>query len=255
VGYGVLTADSGSSTPVAAALFTFSNSDGVPVSQAGVAATEPIPAGRIFVDQEGAETGIALANPSAFDASVTLILRDASGNERTRNALSLPAGRHLPRFVSELFPGLPGGFTGSLTFESDQRLAAITLRQSQNALGDKLYTTLPVVDLSLPATADPIVFPQIAAGGGYSTQVLLINGTAQMQHGQVALFGSDGNPLSLHVNGSLTSSVRYEISPHGTYRATLERAGDVLAGYAVVNPDPCGTTPSGIDNLLFDRLA
>src|SRR5436309_15389233 len=60
VGYTILTSDSGSTAPVAAALFTFSNSGGVPVSQAGVAATEPIPAGRIFVDQEGAETGIAL---------------------------------------------------------------------------------------------------------------------------------------------------------------------------------------------------
>src|SRR5207247_1024723 len=42
-----------------------------------------------------------------------------------------------------------------------------------------------------------------------------------------------------------TSSVPYQISPHGTYRATLERSGDVVAGYAVVTPEPGTTTPSG----------
>src|SRR5438046_255105 len=49
VGYAILTTDSGSTAPVAAALFTFSNPNGVLVSQAAVAATEPISAGRIFV--------------------------------------------------------------------------------------------------------------------------------------------------------------------------------------------------------------
>src|SRR5207249_11421744 len=81
VGYAILTADSGSTAPVAAALFTFSNPNGILVSQAGVAATEPIPAGRIFVDEADTQTGVALVNPSTMVASVTLILRDTSGNE------------------------------------------------------------------------------------------------------------------------------------------------------------------------------
>ena len=245
VGYTLLTAESGSTAPVAAALFSFSTPNGILVSQAGVAATEPIPAGRIFVDEADTQTGLALVNPSTMVASVSLILRDTSGNEITRTTLSLPAGRHLPRFVSELFPDLPGGFTGSLTFESNQRLAAITLRQRHNAQGEPLYATLPVVDLSLPATAGPIVFPQIAAGGGCFTELVLINSTAQALRGQVALSGSDGNPLSLLLNGNSTSSVPYQISPHGTYRATLDRSGDVVAGYAVVTPEPGTTTPSG----------
>src|SRR6266516_4872004 len=87
--YIILTADSGSTAPVAAALFSFSNPNGILVSQAGVAATEPITAGRIFVDEADTQTGLALVNPSAMVASVTLILRDASGNEITRNTLSL----------------------------------------------------------------------------------------------------------------------------------------------------------------------
>src|SRR5882672_9476481 len=56
VGYMVLTAAGGSSSPVGSALFSFTNSDGVLVSEAGVAASEPIRAGRIFVDEVGSQT-------------------------------------------------------------------------------------------------------------------------------------------------------------------------------------------------------
>ena len=59
------------------------------VSEAGVSASEPIRAGRIFVDEIGAQTGLALANPSSLDAAVTLTLRDASGKELSRRNLAL----------------------------------------------------------------------------------------------------------------------------------------------------------------------
>src|SRR6185369_7573985 len=120
----------GASVPAAAALFTYTNSQGVLVSQAGVEASEPIASGRIFVDQNGTRTGLALVNPSTSGATITMIVRDASGAEFARGTQTLPAGQHVARFVDELFPNLPQGFTGSLTFTSDARLAAITLRQT-----------------------------------------------------------------------------------------------------------------------------
>src|SRR5687767_10194709 len=68
VGYTILTADDGSTLPVASALFTYANSSGVLVSQTGIAAAEPISAGRLFVEQG---TAIALVNPSTRAASIT----------------------------------------------------------------------------------------------------------------------------------------------------------------------------------------
>jgi hypothetical protein len=128
VGYTLLSADSGTSVPVGTALFTYTNQQGILVSQAGVAAAEPIFSGRIFVDQDGTETGIALVNPSLQKASITLILRDSSGTEVARQNLSLDPGNHLARFVSQFFTNLQTGFAGTLTFESSQKLGAITLR-------------------------------------------------------------------------------------------------------------------------------
>jgi len=175
VGFTIMNADPGSVVPVGSALFTYTNPSGILVSQAGVGGVEPFRSGRIFVDEAGTFTGIALANPSSATASTTLTLRDPAGHELLRSPLSLPPHQHIAIYVAQLFPGLPRDFTGSLTFESDQNLAAITLRESRNAYNEPLYTTLPVLNLSSPPSSLPLVFPQIAAGNGYSTQLVLIN--------------------------------------------------------------------------------
>ena len=246
VGYTLLTADPGSSVPVGTALFTVTNSQGVLVSQAGVAAADPILSGRIFVDESGPLTGIALVNPSQQEASVTFILRDASGQEVNRTTRQLKAGTHLPIFVSELFAPLPASFTtGSLTFESNQKLAAIALRQNSNAHGEPLYATLPVADLASPASSQSLVFPQIAAGGGYTTQLLLINTTAQTLKGNITLTDSGGHPLLLLSNGKSDSQFAYSIDPHGTFRADFDRSADTKAGYALLTPDPGTSAPAG----------
>jgi hypothetical protein len=75
VGYVTLTPDSGTTSPVGSVLFSYTNAQGVLVSQAGVGASAPIRSGRTFVDESGAQMGMAFANPSDADASVILTLR------------------------------------------------------------------------------------------------------------------------------------------------------------------------------------
>jgi sugar lactone lactonase YvrE len=248
VGYSLLSTDSGTRIPVGTALFSYTNSSGILVSQAGVGGKEPISSGCIFVDQDGTETGIALVNPSSQAATATLTLRTASGQVFGRQSLALGSKQHVARFVSDrdLFPGMPAGFTGSLSFECNEKLAAVTLRQSQNAHpGEVLYTTLPVVDLSQAASGEPVVFPQVAAGEGYATQLILINSTDQTQRGQVSLYGDDGSRLPLKVAGTESSQFVFEIVGHGVYRVELDAESGIRAGYAVVTPEPGSTAPSG----------
>jgi hypothetical protein len=246
VGYTLLTADPGTSVPVGSALFSFTNPQGILVSQAGVAAAEPILSGRIFVDETGTQTGIALVNPSQQEAFVTLILRDASGVEVNRITRTLSAGRHLATFVFQIFKNLPASFTGSLTFESNQKLAAIALRQSSNSLDEPVYTTLPVVDLAVPAGNEPLVFPHIAAGSGYTTQVLLINTTSQRLTGRISLIAPEGTPLPLLFNGVFNSQFSYQIDPHGTFRADFDSPSGLATGYALLSPVPPGAAaPAG----------
>src|SRR2546425_6309772 len=179
VGYLILDADSSTRLPVGTALFSYTNTDGVLVSEAGVGSAEPMRTGRIFVEEVATpttrtQTTVALVNTSDQAASVGLVLRDASGNEINCQSQALSARQHLSKFVRDLCPNLPLQFLGSLTFESDRMLVALTLRQNSNSRGEPLYATLPVVDPSVHSN-DPAVFPHVAAGAGYMTQLVLIN--------------------------------------------------------------------------------
>jgi hypothetical protein len=123
--------------------------------------------------------------------------------------------------VRELIANLPASFTGSLTFESDLPLAALTLRENRNGRGEALYTTLPVIDPSA-ARPDPVTFPHIAVGEGYSTQILLINAGAQPLKGVVRLLGSETGPVRGRLLGETVSEFPYSLSPHGVLKAELE---------------------------------
>ena len=248
VGYVVLTADTGNDIPVGTALFSSTNAQGILVWEAGVAAVEPISSGRIFVDQQGGgRTAVALSNSSATSLTVTLILRDAAGNELDRRDETFGAGQHQALFVDELFPE-SGDLTGSLTFQtpsSEQRVAAVTLRQSTNLQNEVIFSTLPVVDLSAAATIESIVFPQVGPGTGLSTQLVLINGSAQEVSGQVQLFDSSGVPLELALDEVVGTTFPYQIEGNGIFRGELTRDSGLGVGYAVVTLSQGSRTPAG----------
>ena len=105
VGYTQIAATGGTRIPAGTALFSYTDAAGVLVRQAVVGAAEPISAGRIFVDETGSRTAIALANPSAQATTVTLTLRNAAGaGIGAPLARALGAGQHIALYVDELFP-------------------------------------------------------------------------------------------------------------------------------------------------------
>ena len=253
VGFTIMNADPGSVVPVGSALFTYTNPSGILVSQAGVGGVEPFRSGRIFVDQAGTFTGIALANPSSATASITLTLRDPSGRELLRSPLSLPPHQHLAIYVAQLFPGLPEDFTGSLTFESRPE----SRRHHPPRIPQRLQRTPlhhpPRPQPLLPTLLLPLVFPQIAAGDGYSTQLVLINTASSPVSGTIRFTDSLGQPLPLRLNNSTASQFPYQIDPNGTFKATLDNPASLAVGYALVSPDPASPSPSGTAIFQFIR--
>ncbi len=251
VGYTVLTSDEGSPSPTGTALFTYTNPSGTLVSQAGVGSVEPISSGRIFVDERGTQTAIALANPNLEAANVVMVVRDATGAEVATQTEPLAPGAHLARFVSELFTEQTPNFTGSLSFTSSPPIGAIAFRQSLNQFGDPIYSTLPVVNLNAAPGSETIVFPHIAIGEGFTTQIVLINGTDQSIQGQIRLVQSNGQPLVARVAETVASEFPYEIGPNGTFQPELEGVSGLGVGYAVATPDPGSTNPAGTAIFLF----
>lgn len=254
VGYGVLTPTAGGRLPVGAALFTF-RFGGVLVSESGVPAVEPISRGRIFIDQTSTLTGLALANASNLAVTIDFMLRDAAGRSAGTRTLQLEARQHLALYAndSRLFPGISPTFVGSVTFEArgSGQVAAVTLRQSFNAQQAPIFSTLPVVDLDQPANnAASIIFPHLGAGGGLSTQLILINPGSGRISGRIRIFGTDGNPLTLRLDGVRGSDFPYEVAPDGTFQASLTNEGDALGGYAVLTVDQ-GEAPAGTALFQF----
>ena len=268
VGYGIISSDD-AALPVATALFAFRNEEGVLVTEAGVAAVQPIRRGRIFVDGQ-IPTGLALANPSEKDLVASLTLRDGAGNRVGEGQLQLPAGQHTAGFASDLFGPLAEDFIGSLTFDTGaaEGVGALTIRQGTNRHGEPLFANLPVAELEdgQAASGSPlkIFFPQIGAGGILSTQILLINPTSETLSGEIQLTGNDGLPLELElsvrsqqpggvVQGSPVSGSKFpfQLAPNGVFQGTLTSSGEVLAGYAVVTVETGSRVPAGTAVFQF----
>lgn len=71
----------------------------------------------------------------------------------------------------------------------------LTLRLLKNGRGETLLTTLPSADLAQPALS-PIIFPQVADGGGYATQFIFISGTAPGAV-EINFFDDNGQRLTI----------------------------------------------------------
>ena len=107
--------------------------------------------------------------------------------------LQLSANGHKAKFANEFVSGLPAGFTGVLDITSPTPFAALTMRSLNNERNDFLLTTFPIADQNRSAPS-PIVFPQIADGGGYVTQFILI-GAGGASSVTLNFYGEDGKPL------------------------------------------------------------
>ena len=265
VGYAVIEAGE-SSLPVATALFSFRNNDGILVSEAGVGAVVPIGRGRLFVDARF-PTGVALANPSAETVTATLTLRDQDGELVAEELLEIGAGRHLAQFVAapgQLFEDiqLADDFTGSLTFDTgeDPGLAPLTIRQARNAYGEALLATLPVADLEdqpapSGALAEEVVFPHLGAGDILTSQIILLNPTAEVLEGEIILTASSGLPLEIELNGQKGNRFPYRLEPDGVFQGTLTAGDSVLSGYARATVTQGNRAPAGTVIFQFRDAA
>ncbi|MBZ5551584.1 MAG: VCBS repeat-containing protein [Acidobacteriia bacterium] len=193
----------GNFTPVAAGIFRFTR-ENVLVTESGIASTTPTTHARIFVDTSTTaagrhDTGLAIANPAPFAAlSLTVTAVQTDGTTPAAPAPGfpvLPGGGHTAAFAGQLVPGLPAGFIGVLDIASSVPFVALTLRSLDNPRGDQLLTTFPVADFN-QAAPFPIVFPQIADGGGFKTQFILL-GAGAGANTTLNFFTDNGSALAV----------------------------------------------------------
>lgn len=238
VGYAIIT-PTGTNTSGLVVFETFGEIHDNKASQAGVLPANMTTDALIFVSSDGRlsrNLGVAIANPGSKDATLTLVLHRADGSVLATKTIVVKKGQQVARFVTELFadqPEVAMGFMGLLEITSDNPVAIIGLRfRGEN------FSTLPVTSLSPPTPVplvapgvggpNAVILPQFAAGGGWASEIIIGNSGTKDLIVRVDVFGRDGNPLVVSLNGQTASSfVNLTVPAGGVIRlAVLDDHGE-----------------------------
>ncbi len=259
VGYGQVETDPGMPQPAGLAIFG-SRPSGILVSEAGVPASVPVLEGRIFAETDGpVRTGLALANPNDTAATITFFFTSSDGIDSGHGTVTLGPREQMARFLNEEPFNGGSAIEGTFTFTADLPVAVIALRGVVNERSEFLMTTLPVAPLAVPTTGT-VYFPHFAAGGGWTTQVILVNPTHAPISGNVQFFGPGSQteaatPATLTLDdGRIRSTFSYAIPPRSATRLrTSSPTGPLEAGSVRAVPDPGQPAPSGVSVFTFQK--
>jgi sugar lactone lactonase YvrE len=232
----------GSEVAGGTAIWGYRNPDGVLVSEAAVAAQRPIRNGRIYAETNTkARTGLAISNPNDVDVSVNFYFTDANGVDRQGGAFLLRAREQLARYLNEAPFSGGDSIDGTLTFAASVPVAAVAIRGLTNERSEFLVTVLPLVDLDSPVTYDSRTMAHFATGGGWTTQVLLINPTDAV---------ISGTAQFKHNNGTVDSALPYMIPARSSRRFVADTASSSpVTGSVLISPS--ANTPSPTPLAVF----
>jgi hypothetical protein len=187
---------------------------GMVVSEAGVPTTGGT-VFRMYVESSGTDgqpgniqSGIAVANSSPSSNTVNFELTNLDGSTTGVPGgvtMNITGRGHIGKFLAQIFPSLPNPFKGVLRISSGfGAISAVGLRARYNERGTAesfLITTTPTTIENGAVPTAEYLFPDLANGGGYTTQFVLFSGfTDQATSGNIRFFKPDGTPFSLNVN-------------------------------------------------------
>jgi hypothetical protein len=239
----------GTATAGATAILSYRNPEGVLVSETAVPAQPALQRGRIYAEVDGpVNTGVAISNPNDSDVRIDFYFTGLNGVDSHSGSFQLRSHEQSARFLNEA--PFSGGevIHGAFTFTASAPVAAIALRGRTNERSEFLMTTLPVVDLDAPVSNQVQTMAHFSTGGGWRTEILLVNPTDETLSGTVRFIGDDG------VAGA---SYPYTISPRSSQRLTIDDSSrSVQKGSVSITPQAnavapvplivFGYTPSGI---------
>ncbi|PYS03199.1 MAG: hypothetical protein DMG16_07010 [Acidobacteria bacterium] len=246
LGYARIQASSGASLPAGMAVFGY-RQNGILVSEASAPLMPLISSGRI----DAVDTAVAITNPNTEAVTLNFYFTDAAGNNFGQGSTILPPNSGVAAFLDQPPFSAPRGSVATFTFTSTLLVSALALRGITNERGDFLMTILPVVDISnspdsfsLPAPVQTIA--QFVDGGGWATEIVLINPLNRAISGSIQAFNPAGQPASVQFAGP------YTIPPGGLWRfRTLGTGANVQSGSIRITPSADSPAPSSTAILSF----
>jgi hypothetical protein len=216
-GYAVITPDANAAAPAATVTFGIL-SNGVVQAQMSMTPTPPLTDGSLFADimpSIGRNLGIAVVNTNSTASSITLTLTDTSGSVVVP-AVTLPIApqQQVSRFLNEVFASGDTSLVGAVRLQTAAAVNVLGL-----SFSGAQFSTAPVA-VSTAGTSNVTVVPQFALGGGWATQIALVNTSARTISGRIALFDPAGQPMAVKLNGSTQSTFTYSIAAGGVFVLT-----------------------------------
>src|SRR5262245_19495798 len=247
-GYARVIPASGNVAPGGVAIFGL-RQNGILISEACGPNSRLIQSGRMYAEVVGAiNTGVAIANPGGSPATVAFTLTDASGTTVRSGSTTILAGDQIAAFMDQVPFSAGPGFRGAMTFSSSTPISVIALRGLTNERSEFVLTTLPVVDVtSAPSTG--FVLTQYADGGGWTTEVLLVNPGDTAITGRVSFRNSQGNASNVSINGQLVSTTPYAVAPRSSLKLKTSGSGSTASSGSVVISSTSG--PAAIPLVVF----
>ena len=251
VGYSPILAATGSTTPAGVAIFGLRQNN-VLVTEAGVPASPLILSGRIYAEVNGpVNTGLAIANPNNQQAFINFHFTNSAGADVGSGSMTIAANQQVASFLDQApFNGGPS-VQGTFSFSSNVPVGVIALRGFTNERGEFLITTLPVTDLSAPASVTTTLLPHFADGAGWTTQIVLVNPTDNTLNGRIGFFGQGTTsfaalPVSLIANGQSASSFPYSIPRQSSFKLVTAGVPPVTSAGSVRVVPTEGAAPSSL---------
>jgi glucose/sorbosone dehydrogenase len=193
-GYARVQAATGSNLPSGLAIFGF-RSKGTIVSETSVPISPLISSGRIFAEVGGAiNTAIAIVNPNNQTVGINFFFTDSNGRNFGEGSFEIPANQQVAAFLNQDPFNGGNSIFGTLSFSSSGLVAAIALRGVYNERSEFLMTTLPVVQPNVTTTGS-LTLPHFADGGGWRSQVVLINPVDSTLTGSIQFLSAQGQTL------------------------------------------------------------
>ncbi len=258
VGYGRIQAEGNSVAPAGMAVFSFAP-DGTVITEASVTAVVPVMSGRIYAEVEGAvNTGVAIANPGDQAATVSFFFTDSNGTNFGDGQIPIAADGQVARFLDESPFDVEAGRATSFTFIASAPVAVIALRGFTNQRSEFLITTLPVLPLA-GQTGEELVIPHFADGGGWTTDIVLVNPTDGTLTGALAFRdqgaeGSAAGLVELTLNEQAGSSFAYAINPRSSIRfRTSGQTSATTTGSVTITPESGSSRPGGLGIFRFQQ--
>jgi len=245
----------GSTVPAGLAIIKTSSGSGVMFATA-MSLSGGLRTGSIYADMtdatetsDGVRTGVAFANPSVSDLDISFSFTDANGIEIKSGVYTLLANRQVSAFLDESPFNGPRAFNGTFAFSSSAPVSATGTRTIIQKSGEFLLQSLPVVADGW--TGNTQLLPFFVDGGGWSTEVVLMNRSTTVQAGFVQFFGQGtadtaATAVEMTINGVSSSKFNYSVPPYSIVRLRTSGTTSSMNSGSVKVSSYSATVPAAV---------